>query len=108
VGREKRGMDATRMVVEIDRRWDPTALYARIRSTGLPILGVKAKLVGCRQCILSFGEPLTSEAISMLQREILYFFKSDTPEVPQNGTGRTPKEQRRKLIKKEPYIRHRF
>ena len=32
---------ATRMVVEIDGRWDPKTLYTRIKSAGLPIQGVK-------------------------------------------------------------------
>lgn len=105
MGKEKQGMDVTRMVVVIDGRWNPSALYARIESTGLPILGVKP--MDCGRCTLSFEEPLTREAVSMLQRDIVSFFKSDLPETPQNGTRQVPKEQRRttRFVKKIPYMR---
>ena len=48
---------ATRMVVEIDGRWDPKTLYTRIKSAGLPIQGVKPVDYG--RCALSFDSWFT-------------------------------------------------
>ncbi len=70
--REKHAAGATRMVVEIDGRWDPKALFGRIQSTGLPIQGVK--LIRYGRCALFFDARLTREALFMIQKDIVPFF----------------------------------
>lgn len=107
MGREKDEMGVTRMVVEIDGRWNPKTVYARIQSTGLPIQGVKPG--DCGRCVLSFGEPLTSEALFMIQRDIISFFASSPSGVKNIGRIRQkePELESRHRHKKDPYIHRR-
>lgn len=105
MGREKHEMDATRMVVEVDGRWDPTAIYKRIKSARLPIQGVK--LGDCGRCILSFGEPLTSEALFMMQREIISFFARSPSETENRGQA-PQKKPAHGRIKKGSYVNRRI
>lgn len=76
--REKYTAGATRMVVEIDGRWDPKALFGHIQSVGLPIQGVK--MIQHGRCTLLFGARLTRETLAMIQKDIVPFF-TRSPEI---------------------------
>ncbi len=103
MGREKHEASATRMVVEIDGRWDPKTLFTRIQSAGLPIQGVKLWDHG--RCTLSFGSQLTHEALSMIQQEIVPFFaRSPSQREGLPSEKQILQEPKRKRIIKVPYI----
>ena len=99
---------ATRMVVEIDGRWDPKTLYTRIKSAGLPIQGVKPVDYG--RCALSFDSWLTDEAVGMIQQNILPFFAKEPSLQISQSENWIPKQQAPKQKqggKKTPYIQRR-
>lgn len=107
--RTTNGMETTRVVVEVDGRWNPATLYDRIQSSGLPIQGVKQK--ECGRFVLSFGEELPTATLEMLQRDIICFSEdggaSPSDSVPKNGNGAhppAPKTQRKKrfVVKRTP------
>lgn len=100
--RTTNGMETTRVVVEVDGRWNPATLYDRIQSSGLPIQGVKQK--ECGRFVLSFGEELPTATLEMLQRDIVSFSKDHDVVAEKNRNGHHPKIQRRKkfVIKRNP------
>lgn len=103
--REKREVVSTRMVVEIDGRWNPTALFTRIQSAGFPIQGVKPGDFG--RYTLSFGELLTSEALYMIQQDIMPFFAGDPSRAEVSKNEKRAPKPVEKRVNKTHYIHHR-